>query len=348
MQKQQELPPSPTSGPPSGLDRRALLIGGSAAALGLVGYGYWARSHKPRAAVFIARGQSYSTDLARTIGDGLVACGFAPESCRGKRVLLKPNMVEPTRACPYMTTHPAMIVATAEVFRRFGASVSVGEAPGHLRDTELALEESGVREALHDARLEFADLNYEDVGWVANAGRASRLDGLYFPRSVLEADLVVSMPKLKTHHWVGMTASMKNLYGLLPGIKYGWPKNVLHHAGIPQTVIDINASAPRSVAVVDAIDCMQGDGPIMGTPKHMGLVVVGTNLPAVDATCARVMGLRPQRVSYLRLAADRLGPIDAQRILQRGERWQELVSPFEVLDVPHLEGLRAEPGELVS
>ena len=73
----------------------------------------------------------------------------------------------------------------------------------------------------------------------------SPLEGLYFPRSVLEADLVVSLPKLKTHHWVGMTASMKNLYGLLPGIKYGWPKNVLHHAGIPQTVVDINASAPR-------------------------------------------------------------------------------------------------------
>jgi uncharacterized protein (DUF362 family) len=334
--------------PAAGLDRRALLIGGGAAALGLVSYGYLNQSPKPEAAVFIARGQTYAGDLARTIADGLIASGFSAESCRGKRVLLKPNLVEPTRACPFMTTHPAMIVATAEVFRRWDATVRVGEAPGHVRDTELALVESGVQEALDRAGLEFADLNYEEVGFVANAGRASRLDGLYFPRSVLEADLVVSLPKLKTHHWVGVTASMKNLYGLLPGIKYGWPKNVLHHAGIPQTVIDINASAPRSVAVVDAIDCMQGDGPILGTLKPMGLVVVGVNLPAVDATCARLMGLRPQRVSYLRLAADRLGPIDERRIHQRGERWQELTSPFEILDVPHLHGLRAEAGELVS
>jgi uncharacterized protein (DUF362 family) len=247
-----------------------------------------------------------------------------------------------------MTTHPAMIVATAEAFRRWGATVCVGEAPGHVRDTELALAESGVQEALEQAGLEFADLNYDDVGWVANAGRVSPLDGLFFPRTVLESDLVVSLPKLKTHHWVGLTASMKNLYGLLPGIKYGWPKNVLHHAGIPETVLDINASAPRSVAVVDAIDCMEGDGPILGSLKRMGLIVVGTNLPAVDATCARLMGLRPQRVSYLRLAADRLGPIEAARISQRGERWEPLTSPFEILDVPHLHGLRTDPGELVS
>jgi uncharacterized protein (DUF362 family) len=333
---------------PEGLDRRALLIGGGAAALGLVGYSAFRSARKPKAATFIAKGQAYGGDLVRTIADGLAACGLVPDQWRGKRVLLKPNLVEPTRDCPHMTTHPAMIVATAEVFRRWGASVKVGEAPGHVRDTELALVESGVQEALDDARLEFADLNYEDAGWVDNAGRASALKGLYFPRTVLEADLMVSLPKLKTHHWVGMTASMKNLYGLLPGIKYGWPKNVLHHAGIPQTVVDINASVPRTVAVVDAIDCMEGDGPIMGSLKQMGLVVIGTNLPAVDATCARLMGLRPQRINYLRLAADELGPIDQCRIQQRGERWQQLASPFSILDVPHLNGLRAEAGELVT
>jgi uncharacterized protein (DUF362 family) len=93
---------------------------------------------------------------------------------------------------------------------------------------------------------------------------------------------------------------------------------------------------------------MEGDGPIMGSLKQMGLVFVGTNLPALDATCARVMGLRPERISYLRLAADELGPIDQARIQQRGERWQDLASPFSILDVPHLHGLRAPAGELVS
>ncbi len=158
----------------------------------------------------------------------------------------------------------------------------------------------------------------------------------------MEADLVVSLPKLKTHHWVGMTGAMKNLYGTLPGLKYGWPKNVLHHAGIPETVYDINASLPRTIAIVDGILCMEGDGPIVGTPKRMGLVLVGTNPPAVDATAARIMGLDPHKIRYLGLASDRLGPVDARRIVQRGENWERLVDPFQLIDYPHLQSLRAE------
>jgi uncharacterized protein (DUF362 family) len=164
----------------------------------------------------------------------------------------------------------------------------------------------------------------------------------------MEADLIVSMPKMKTHHWVGFTASMKNLYGVLPGIKYGWPKNVLHHAGIPQTVFDINASLPKAIAIVDGIECMEGDGPIMGSAKHMGLVVMGTNPTAVDATVARLMEIDPALVNYLKLAADRLGPIVDRRIEQRGERWQDFKQRFEIIDAPHLHSLRPQPGSLFS
>jgi uncharacterized protein (DUF362 family) len=184
--------------------------------------------------------------------------------------------------------------------------------------------------------------------WVPNRGGVSRLTGFYFPRSIAEADLVVSMPKLKTHHWVGFTASMKNLYGTLPGIAYGWPKNVLHYAGIPQTVFDLNATLTKTVAIVDGITCMEGDGPIMGSPKQLGLVLVGSNLTALDATVARIMGLDPSRVSYLGLAADRLGPIAEGRIEQRGEAWQPLRSPFKILNVPHLRDLTTDPGALIT
>lgn len=152
--------------------------------------------------------------------------------------------------------------------------------------------------------------------------------------------MVISLPKLKTHHWVGMTASLKNFYGILPGIMYGWPKNVLHHAGIPETVVDINASLPATLTIVDGIDCMEGDGPIMGSCKHMGLLLVGANLAAVDATAARVIGLDPARISYLQLAADRLGPIADRRIEQRGEHWETVAEPFQLIDQPHVQKLR--------
>jgi uncharacterized protein (DUF362 family) len=249
-------------------------------------------------------------------------------------------MVEPSRKSPQMTTNPAIVRAATEVFRRWDAQVQVGEAPGHVRDTEMALVESSLGAALDADKIPFADLNYEEVGWVK---------GLYFPRAVMEADVVVSLPKLKTHHWVGMTASLKNLYGTLPGIMYGWPKNVLHHAGIPETVVDINASLTKTISIVDGIECMEGDGPIMGTPKQLGLIAVGTNLTAVDATCARVMGFEPAEISYLQLASGRLGPIRDGLIEQRGERWERLVSPFTILDRPHLKRIQVrQPGVLTS
>jgi uncharacterized protein (DUF362 family) len=328
------------------VSRRTLLISGGAAAVGIGALMALRRPRRSR--VFIARSQRYDADLTQAIRDGLIACGLGGDQFRGKQVLLKPNLVEPSRKIPHMTTHPAVIVAAAEVFRSFGASVVVGEAPGHVRDTQMALDESGVGEALRDGEVSFADLNYQEVAWRSNAGRFSKLPGLYFPRSIVEADFVVSMPKLKTHHWVGVTASMKNLYGVLPGIKYGWPKNVLHHNGIPETVADIACTLPRTLAIVDGIDCMEGDGPILGSRKHMGLLLVGANLAAVDATVARIMGLDPSRVSYLKLASGRLGSFDERLIEQRGERWRDVASPFKLLDLKHLQRLRAFDGSLFS
>ena len=327
-----------TSLPNRSWSRRSLMIAGTSAAAALSLAPVVGR--RQSRCVFVARNQDYTHRLVRTIEDGFRNVEFDLAKLRGKRVLLKPNLVEPSRDAPHMTTHPAVILAAAEVFRRQGARVTVGEAPGHVRDTEFALAESGVQAALDEVQLPFADLNYEDVRWARNQGRRSKLDGFCFPRSVVDADLIVSMPKMKTHHWMGVTAAMKNMYGVIPGSVYGWPKNVLHYAGIPETVNDINASLPPLVTIVDGIECMEGDGPIMGTPKPMGLILVGSNLTAVDATVSRLMQLDPQQVPYLKLAAGRLGPVRESLIRQRGERWQELSQPFQILDRPHLRPLR--------
>lgn len=328
-------------------DRRDILIAGgtvaATAALGAAAYPTLRRVIEGKSPVFIAKNQKYDGPLAKTIADGLAAVGVDPARYKGKRVLLKPNLVEPTRGSPQMTTHPAMVVACVEIFKNAGAIVSIGEAPGHVRDTESALVESRLADALVDTKLDFADLNYQESRFIINAGRNSKLRGFYFPQSVAEADLIVSMPKLKTHHWVGITVSMKNLYGTLPGNKYGWPKNVLHHAGIPQTVVDINASLPPAIAVVDAIECMEGDGPILGSSKHMGLVVVGADRLAVDATCARMIGLEPTLVEYMAMARGMgMGQIDDGFIVQKGEAWRPLLSPFKVLDRPHLRQLQTK------
>jgi uncharacterized protein (DUF362 family) len=323
------------------LTRRGVLLGAGVAAGAALGLPWLRRFIPEKTPVFLARNQRYDGPLAETIAAGLSAVGFDNAWVRGRKVLLKPNLVEPSRAAPQITTHPSVVLAAAEVFRRWGAEVSVGEAPGHVRDTEMALDESRLGDALDHEKLTFHDFNYGAFRTVPNVGGCSTLREFTFAAAVAEADLIVSMPKLKTHHWVGMTAAMKNLYGTLPGQIYGWPKNVLHYAGIPETVVDINASLPPRIAIVDAILSMEGDGPIMGTPKPLGLLAVAQNPTALDATLARITGFNPYRVPYLAMARNHLGPIADRKIEQRGERWQDLAAPFTFVDVPHLRAMRA-------
>lgn len=289
------------------------------------------------AETFIAKASGYGGDLARIILDGLGELRVTPEEIRGKRILLKANIVEPHRGAEHIVTDPSVAAAAAEAFLKLGAAgIVVAEGSGHCRDTYRILEESGFDALLADAGVGFVDLNYDDWFTVPNAGGLSYLKSLVFPRALRQADWIVSMPKLKTHHWAGATLSMKNLFGTLPGTFYGWPKNVLHQAGITESILDINATLAPHFAIVDGIVGMEGDGPIMGTPVRAGALVLGRNLAAVDATCARMMGINPHRVEYLKAADNRLGPVGDSRIIQRGESCSRCapISSFSTISTP--------------
>ncbi len=294
-----------------------------------------------RADVFITRATSYTEDLETLIRHGLRELGLGPATFKGKSVLLKPNLVEPSHDDPQINTHPAVVRAVAEVARRWQASeVLVAEGQGHIRDSQYVLEESGLAPVLTEARLEFIDLNHDDIAAVPNRLGCTHLHELMLPLSLRRADLIISLPKMKTHHWAGVTLSLKNLFGVMPGICYGWPKNVLHHAGIPGSILDIAATVQPHLAIVDGIIGMEGDGPIMGTAKASGVLVMGTNLPAVDATATRLMGINPARVSYLAGASGRLGPIAETHINQRGESIGPLVQPYMLMRYPAFANLR--------
>jgi uncharacterized protein (DUF362 family) len=294
-----------------------------------------------RADVLITKAATYEDNLEDIIQRGLAELGLGRTWAAGKSVLLKPNLVEPARVAPQVNTHRAVVRAVAGVFRGWGArEVFVAEGQGHCRDSDLILEQSGLGPILNEERIEFVDLNHDDVYVVRNRLRLTRLRELHLPVSLRRADLIVSLPKLKTHHWAGVTCSMKNLFGVMPGVCYGWPKNVLHREGIPQSILDINRAVSPHLAIVDGIMAMEGDGPIMGSPRAAGVLVMGTNLPAVDATCARLMAIDPYRVAYLAAAAGRLGPIAERHIRQRGEPIASLVQRFALLDHPSLAALR--------
>jgi uncharacterized protein (DUF362 family) len=282
-----------------------------------------------RSPVSLLPADSYDVDFADLIGRGLSDLAV---DVRGRRVLLKPNMVEyePGTA---INTNPRVVAGAAIAFRRAGAaSVVVGEGPGHRRDTEYLLASTGLYDLLKDDRIRFVDLNQDDVREVPLRSHFTGLESLSLPVEVLSADIVVSMPKLKTHHWAGMTASMKNFFGAVPGAVYGWPKNILHVHGIDASILDLNATIRPHLAILDAVTAMEGDGPIMGKPRHLGFVGLSRDLVSLDATAARVIGFEPTRLPYLAEAGAYLGNLEEGRIEHRGEPVSRYACSFEVME----------------
>lgn len=281
---------------------------------------------------------SYAIDLADVIARGFREMGV---QLAGRRVFLKPNMVEHEPGTS-INTHPLVVAGAVVACRRAGAAdVVVGEGPGHRRDIEYLLASTGLGDRLRDEKTRFVDLNHDDVTLRPLGSRYMGLDTLALPAALMRSDFIISMPKLKTHHWAGMTCSLKNLFGVVPGAVYGWPKNLLHIHGIHNSIVDLAATVRPHFTIVDAVTCMEGDGPIMGKPRQLGFLAMGSDLVAVDATCARVIGLAPEKITYLREASRFLGHADEPRIAQRGESPARYAAQFEI--IPDLQDLR--PGK---
>lgn len=321
---------------------RRLGLGAGLAITGGYAWKRWAPSQFPRMPVFIAKAASYNSSLSNVLLEGLSQLGVNQDQITGKRVLLKPNLVEPHPTSAHINTHPMVVAAAIEAFKTLGASeVFVAEGSGHRMDTMLILEMTGYQAMLNQQRTSFSDLNRSEVFLKNNLGTFSNIRHWLLPIELKKADFIVSMAKLKTHHWVGATLSMKNLFGIMPGAHYGWPKNVLHMAGIENCILDINATVQPHLAIVDGIVGMEGDGPIMGEPVNSNVLVIGRSMPAVDATCARIMGINPEKIGYLSVANKILGPIKESQIEQRGEPIQAMKKNFVLLDkIPSHRGLR--------
>ena len=287
-----------------------------------------------RSPVAIIKAPDYTVELKQRILEGIAACQL---EVKGKRVLLKPNLVEFDRHT-VINTDVAVVAAAFDAFSSLGAAeVRIGEGPGHRRDTYALAEEAGYRGQLEGFDDRFVDLNRDEVSPVKNfAGEPE----IYLPNTALAADLVVSIPKMKTHHWAGVTLAMKNYFGLVPGSVYGWPKNTLHMLGIARSIVELNRVFSKSFAIVDGIVGMEGNGPVQGRPKQAGVLVMGSDLRAVDATCCRIMGVDPARVGYIEMSAH-LGNASEAAIDQRGEPIADLRTDFSL--IREFDELRLDP-----
>ncbi|MBW1698136.1 MAG: DUF362 domain-containing protein [Deltaproteobacteria bacterium] len=232
-----------------------------------------------------------------------------------KLVLINPSWVappvEPSAGC---ITLPEVSRAIADIVTSIGARPVIAESSAVGVDTEKLIEESGYRKL---REMGYEVVNLKKTPWVKLPVENGRIfETLPCWELVQQADVIVSVPKLKTHDQTEMTCSIKKLKGLLTDKG----KKSMHQEGLFEGVVDLMSAVKPRLAVVDAIVCQEGVGPVFGRPVEMNLVLAGKDLVAVDATCARLIGYKPlETLITVNTAARGLGIMDSDGIEILGE-----------------------------
>ena len=208
----------------------------------------------------------------------------------GQRVLLKPNLLAGKPPEAAVTTHPALVKVIIELVQQAGAEVVVGDSPG-LGSFERVAEKTGISHA-----VEAAGGTLMPFGETRRVGTAGTFRQLELATAYLDADVVINLPKLKTHEMMTFTCAVKNLYGTVVGAaKAGLHLTAGHSkelfAGL---LLEIAFARPVALTIVDGIVAMEGDGPNSGTPRQLGILLAGENMVAVDTVAAHLAGIPPQ------------------------------------------------------
>ena len=227
-----------------------------------------------------------------------------PPKVDGKTVLLKPNILSPKPVDNAVCTHPVVVAATIKAFLARGANkVLVGESPATANSLSAA-KSTGMYQAIIDAGGEWVDFT-NSVNIPCPQGRLVK--HFEFAEPFLQADIVVSIAKLKTHQLMSYTGTMKNLFGLMVGLKkaqthYRFPNKKDFSAFLT----DLNIAANPQYVIMDAIVGMEGKGgPGNGTPIQLGFMAASDNTLACDWTCSSIVGYNPYKIPNLKDALER-------------------------------------------
>jgi len=253
--------------------------------------------------------------------------GMAAFVSPDQRVLLKVNLLAkavPERA---VTTHPELVRSLIKSVRAAGGIPVVGDSPGGPNTPGMVRrvwQETGIGEVCADEDVELVLFDDDCV-------RAPRVDGSLYGaftlgREVVDADVLITVPKLKTHGFMMFTGAVKNLFGCIPGLE-----KAQFHVKVPDRddfgsmLVDLMLACRPSLAVMDAVVGMEGDGPAGGSPRHIGALLASPDSIALDVVASSIAGLDPREVYSNKAAARRgLGPQSADDVEVVGVPWREL------------------------
>lgn len=244
-----------------------------------------------------------------------------PLPWKGKRVVIKPNILGPAPPAKAITTHPALIRALVRSLKKRDAFCLVGDNPGlqGYAANERCAKISGILDAADGAFVNFARETVQiDV-------KSRFLGRLVVSRAILDADIVINVPKFKTHIQTRITGAIKNMFGILVGAE----KARVHLLAakpekFSEALVDIYQIRFPDLTIMDAVVGMEGNGPSSRDLRSIGKILAGNNGVSVDGLMAAMMGVSPEKIDTLRIASQRgLGEVDPAKMEMQGS-WSRL------------------------
>ena len=236
-----------------------------------------------------------------------------------KRILIKPNILSARPPQDAVTTHPSLVEAACKIASRECAYVCAGDSPPFAGDSDTKYKKhcdaTGIPDAVNKASADFIriETDFLDI----SDDTCKMFKSFKICKPVIDCDLIINLPKLKTHGLTTMSGAIKNIFGCIPGVH----KGIFHaQAGenreiFAQMLVDLLKVIKPGINIMDAIICMEGEGPNMGNPRHLGAILVSADPVALDAVACDIMGIDPFSVDMIRLAHEQnLGCGDLSKI----------------------------------
>ena len=279
--------------------------------------------------VSVSRCEDYAPDSVASALDAALSPlgGMAAFVRPGQRVLLKVNLL--SRAVPEraVTTHPEIVRALIHEVRNAGGIPFVGDSPGGPNTPSQVRRlwtDTGIAAVCSDENVELVLFDDDPMRVPSPEGRL--YTSFTVGRAVGEADVVISVPKFKTHGFMMFTGAVKNLFGCIPGLE-----KAQYHLKVPDRydfgvmLVDLMLACRPTLAVMDAVVGMEGDGPAGGTPRRVGAILASPDCVALDVVASAMAGLDPVEVYTNRAAVDRgIASPSADGVEVLGTAWREL------------------------
>jgi uncharacterized protein (DUF362 family)/Pyruvate/2-oxoacid:ferredoxin oxidoreductase delta subunit len=245
----------------------------------------------------------------------------------GQKVLIKPNALLGQTPDHAVTTHPAVIAAVIKAVKKAGGIALVGDSPGNAHsNVPETMEKTGIKQAVKEAGGIMVYFQHEGIVPVPSPSGNRRLPLLNIAKPALDADVIINLPKLKTHNLTLYTGAIKNMFGVIPGFN----KSSFHTINprprdFAVSIVDIYQIVKPALTIMDAVVGMEGPGPANGQPRKFGALLASTDGVALDAVCSDLIGHRPGEIFTTVEAVRRgLGEMDLARIEIVGARLDEL------------------------